>query len=65
MINQPKLDNKLNKYMQLASASESLYQTKTAQRLEVENEKKEYLELVEKKNGKYLGQLMKLVMYHH
>ncbi len=38
-----------NKYMQLASASESLYQTKTAQRLEVENEKKEYLDLVAKK----------------
>ena len=33
-----------NKYMQLASAAESLYQTKTAQRLEVENEKKEYLD---------------------
>lgn len=39
-----------NKYMQLAASSESLYQTKTAQRLEVENEKKEYLELVDNKN---------------
>ncbi|MFD0835948.1 AAA family ATPase [Mariniflexile aquimaris] len=39
-----------NKYMQLADASENLYQTKTAQRLEVENEKKEYLELVKSKN---------------
>lgn len=39
-----------NKYMQLAASSENLYQVKTAQRLEVENEKKEYLELVESKN---------------
>lgn len=39
-----------NKYMQLANAAESLYQTKTAQRLEVENEKNEYLALVDKKN---------------
>ncbi|MBE7691426.1 AAA family ATPase [Tenacibaculum finnmarkense] len=39
-----------NKYMQLASCSENLYQIKTAQRLEIENEKKEYLELVESKN---------------
>jgi len=39
-----------NKYMQLAASSESLYQTKTAQRLEVENEKKEYLDLVDSKN---------------
>lgn len=39
-----------NKYMQLAASSENLYQAKTAQRLEVENEKKEYLELVESKN---------------
>lgn len=39
-----------NKYMQLAASSENLYQVKTAQRLEVENEKKEYLELVERKN---------------
>jgi DNA sulfur modification protein DndD len=39
-----------NKYMQLADAAKNLYQTKTAQRLEVENEKKEYLELVKSKN---------------
>lgn len=39
-----------NKYMQLAASSENLYQLKTAQRLEIENEKKEYLELVENKN---------------
>ena len=39
-----------NKYMQLAASSENLYQVKTAQRLEIENEKKEYLELVESKN---------------
>lgn len=38
-----------NKYMQLASSAESLYQSYTAQRLEIENEKKEYLELIEKK----------------
>ncbi|WP_288955755.1 hypothetical protein [uncultured Polaribacter sp.] len=39
-----------NKYMQLAASSENLYQAKTAQRLEIENEKKEYLELVDSKN---------------
>ncbi|MCA1759315.1 MAG: hypothetical protein LC658_06065, partial [Bacteroidales bacterium] len=36
-----------NKYMHLSKSSENLYQTWTAQRLQVENEKKEYLELVE------------------
>jgi DNA sulfur modification protein DndD len=41
-----------NKYMQLAKSAESLYQTYTAQRLQVENEKKEYLELIEQKKGK-------------
>jgi DNA sulfur modification protein DndD len=41
-----------NKYMQLAKSSESLYQTMTAQRLEVEIEKKEYVELVEQKKAK-------------
>ena len=41
-----------NKYMQLAKAAESLYQTYTAQRLQVENEKKEYLDLVGKKKDK-------------
>jgi DNA sulfur modification protein DndD len=41
-----------NKYMQLAKSSESLYQTMTAQRLEVEIEKKEYIELVEQKKAK-------------
>ncbi len=38
-----------NKYLQMAKAAESLYQTYTAQRLEVENEKQEYLQLVEQK----------------
>lgn len=41
-----------NKYMQLAKSSESLYQTMTAQRLQVENEKKEYLDLLEQKKTK-------------
>lgn len=38
-----------NKYMQMSKSSESLYQTYTAQRLNIEIEKKEYLELVEQK----------------
>ena len=41
-----------NKYMQLAKSSESLYQAMTAQRLQVENEKKEYLDLLEQKKNK-------------
>ena len=41
-----------NKYMQLAKSSESLYQSYTAQRLQVENEKNEYLELLEQKKKK-------------
>lgn len=41
-----------NKYMQLAKSSESLYQSMTAQRLQVENEKKEYLDLLEQKRTK-------------
>lgn len=41
-----------NKYMQMAKAAESLYQTYTAQRLQVENEKKEYLDLVGQKKRK-------------
>ena len=40
------------KYMQLAKSSESLYQAMTAQRLQVENEKKEYLDLLEQKKTK-------------
>ena len=43
-----------NKYMQLAKSSESLYQSMTAQRIQLENEKKEYLELVEYKKKKDL-----------
>lgn len=39
-----------NKFIQLAKASETLYQQYTAQRLQVENEKKEYLGLIEQKN---------------
>lgn len=38
-----------NKYMQLAKTAEKLFQSYTAQRLEVENEKKEYLELLGQK----------------
>jgi DNA sulfur modification protein DndD len=38
-----------NKYLQLARASENMFQAYTAQRLKVENEKREYLELVAKK----------------
>jgi len=38
-----------NKYLQLAKAAEGLCQDYTAQRLEVENEKKEYLALLEQK----------------
>lgn len=41
-----------NKYMQLAKSSESLYQVYTAQRLQVANEKNEYLELLEQKKTK-------------
>jgi len=41
-----------NKYMQLAKSSESLYQFHTSQRLQVENEKKEYLSLLEEKKKK-------------
>ncbi|MCX6309982.1 MAG: DNA sulfur modification protein DndD [Bacteroidia bacterium] len=41
-----------NKYMQLAKSSEALYQAYTAQRLLVENEKKEYLELLDQKKQK-------------
>jgi DNA sulfur modification protein DndD len=41
-----------NKYMQLAKSSENLYQSMTAQRLQVENEKKEYLDLLEQKKAK-------------
>ncbi len=38
-----------NKYLQLAKAAESLYQQYTAQRLQVENEKQEYLQLLAQK----------------
>lgn len=38
-----------NKYLQMARASETLTQTMTAQRLQVQKEKDEYLELVEHK----------------
>lgn len=41
-----------NKYMQLAKSAEALYQSYTAQRLQVENEKTEYLELLEQKKKK-------------
>jgi DNA sulfur modification protein DndD len=38
-----------NKYMQMAKAAENLHQEYTAQRLQVENEKQEYLQLLEQK----------------
>lgn len=38
-----------NKYMQMSKSAESLYQVYTAQRLKVENEKQEYLQLLEEK----------------
>jgi DNA sulfur modification protein DndD len=38
-----------NKYLQLAKASENLFQQYTAQRIQVENEKQEYLKLLEEK----------------
>lgn len=38
-----------NKYMSLAKNSETLFQSYTAQRLQVENEKQEYLQLLEQK----------------
>jgi len=38
-----------NKYMQMSKSAETLYQTYTAQRLNIEKEKQEYLELVEQK----------------
>lgn len=41
-----------NKYMQLSKSAESLYQSYTAQRLNVEKEKLEYLELVNEKKKK-------------
>lgn len=41
-----------NKYMQLAKSAETLYQSYTAQRLQVENEKAEYLELLDQKKKK-------------
>lgn len=47
-----------NKYMQMAKAAESLFQQYTAQRLQVENEKKEYLALVEQK--KVLDESLKM-----
>lgn len=40
-----------NKYMQLAKTAETLYQSYTAQRLQVENEKQEYLQLLEQKKN--------------
>jgi DNA sulfur modification protein DndD len=38
-----------NKFMQIGKNAESLYQTYTAQRLQVENEKREYLDLLEQR----------------
>jgi DNA sulfur modification protein DndD len=41
-----------NKYMHLAKSSEALFQSYTAQRLQIENEKQEYLALVNEKKQK-------------
>lgn len=41
-----------NKYMHLAKSAKSLFQSYTAQRLQIENEKQEYLTLVNEKKGK-------------
>lgn len=41
-----------NKYIQMAKSSETLFQSQTAQRIQVENEKQEYLTLLEEKNKK-------------
>jgi DNA sulfur modification protein DndD len=41
-----------NKYMYLAKSSENLFQSYTAQRLQIENEKQEYLALVAEKKEK-------------
>ena len=38
-----------NKYIQMSKSAETLFQTYTAQRLNIENEKKEYIELVDQK----------------
>lgn len=38
-----------NKYMQIAKSSETLFQSYTAQRLQIENEKIEYLQLLEQR----------------
>ena len=48
-----------NKYMQMSKSAETLYQAFTAQRLQVENEKQEYLQLLEqkKKFGETIDQL--------
>ena len=50
-----------NKYMVMAKSSETLFQTFTAQRLQVENEKQEYIQLLEekKKHDEIIG-LLKL-----
>lgn len=40
-----------NKYIQLAKAAESLFQSYTAQKLQVEAEKKEYLQLLDEKKA--------------
>ncbi len=48
-----------NKYMVMAKSAENLYQAYTAQRLQVENEKQEYLQLLEqkKKQDELISQL--------
>ena len=41
-----------NKYLAMAKASENLYQEQTAQKLKLDEEKKEYLELINQKKAK-------------
>lgn len=58
-----------NKYVQIAKSSEALYQQYTAQRLQVENEKQEYLALLDSKkkleddSAKYQNQLQEALQY--
>src|SRR5690606_29595901 len=41
-----------NKYLQMGKASENLFQHYTAQKLQVDNERRDYLSLIEVKKGK-------------
>lgn len=52
-----------NKYLMMARSAEALYQVHTAQRLQMENEKQEYLQLVTAKKSKD-DELKKLELSH-